>query len=191
EPVVIAAGYSPEVLFIDALHGDIRRTLTLKDFGHVNRLAVSPGSKRLAVAGNPHVRVFEVQGAPSSDPVGTYEGHKNNVTAVGFESTAGRWLYTGSEDGTIRIWDTRSQKCELCHENAGAFNRTAVHSVDLHPNQVELLAGDGEGKVILWDLKANKVRLTLAPEEGVPVRSVCIAPDAKMAVCANHEGTCY
>lgn len=193
EPLLIAGGYSPEVVFLDAARAEVRRTLVLQDFGHVNRLAVSPGKPRLAVAGNPHVRLYELQGAPTAQAICSYEGHTNNVTDIGFEAS-NRWLYTGSEDGTIRVWDNRAQKCQLCYENAGSngiFARTAINSVDLHPNQVELVAGDEQGKVIVWDLSANRVRRTLIPEEGVPVRCVCVAPDAQVVVCANHEGTCY
>jgi len=193
DPLLIAGGYSPELRFLDAHRGDVRRTLDLQDYGHVNRLAVSPGAQRVAVAGNPYVRCFEIQEALSSascDPVCSYEGHKSNVGAMGFEAS-GKWLYTGSEDGTIRVWDCRANKCQLCYHNHGMFDQVPVHSVDLHPNQVELIAGDNQGRVLVWDLVANRVRRTLIPEQGVPVRSVCVAPDAKVVVCVNHEGTCY
>jgi len=190
DPILIAGGYSPEVRFLDATRGDTQRTLILQDFGHVNRLAVSPGGQHVAVAGNPLVRLYEIRGAPSSSPAVSFSGHKNNVTAVGFEA-ANRWLYTSSEDGTMCIWDRRSEKCELTYENNGFFDRTAVHSADLHPNQVELIAGDNHGKVLVWDLIGNRIRRTLIPEEGVPVRSVSISPDGRTVVCANHGGTCY
>jgi WD40 repeat protein len=36
----------------------------------------------------------------------TYEAHTNNVTAVGFQCD-GKWMYSGSEDGTVKIWDIR------------------------------------------------------------------------------------
>lgn len=192
EPLLIAGGYCPDVRFLDAHTGEVKRTLTLKDYGHVNRLAVSTGAQHLAVAGNPQVRCYDIlaRNSCSSDPICSYQGHTNNVGAMGFE-VDGRWLYTGSEDGTIRVWDSRTQKCQLCYENHGLFERVSIHSVDLHPNQVELIAGDNQGKVLVWDLTGNRIRRTLIPEEGVPVRSVCIAPDAKLVVCANHEGTCY
>jgi len=193
DPILIAGGYCPDLRFLDAFTGEVKRTLSLgQDYGHVNRLAVSPQAQRLAVAGNPRVRLYDIQGqsSSSSSPVCSYEGHTNNVGAMGFEDREG-WLYTGSEDGTIRVWDCRTQKCQLCYENHGMFERVAIHSVDLHPNQVELIAGDNQGKVLVWDLTANRVRRTLIPEEGVPIKSVCISPDAKLVVGANHDGTCY
>ena len=35
-----------------------------------------------------------------------YDGISKNVTAVGFCDN-GKWMYTGGEDGTARIWDLR------------------------------------------------------------------------------------
>eukprot|EP00929_Paragymnodinium_shiwhaense_P074977 TRINITY_DN38343_c0_g1_i2.p1 TRINITY_DN38343_c0_g1~~TRINITY_DN38343_c0_g1_i2.p1 ORF type:complete len:259 (-),score=33.65 TRINITY_DN38343_c0_g1_i2:2-778(-) len=191
DPLLIAGGYCSELRFLDALRGDLRHTVTVQDFSHVNRLAVSSDVHHLAVAGNPNVRLFDMKSGPPSMHIGQLEGHINNVTAVGFEAIGGRWLYTGSEDGTMRVWDCRTRKCQLTFENDAIFDRTAIHSVELHPNQVELIAGDNQGKVMIWDLQANRIRQTLIPEDGVPVRSVCVSPDGRVAVCANHEGTCY
>lgn len=36
----------------------------------------------------------------------SYDGHTSNVTGLGFQDE-GKWMYTGSEDGTIKIWDLR------------------------------------------------------------------------------------
>mmetsp|Transcript_97345 Transcript_97345/g.261588 ORF Transcript_97345/g.261588 Transcript_97345/m.261588 type:complete len:215 (-) Transcript_97345:96-740(-) len=91
----------------------------------------------------------------------------------------------------MRLWDTRTLKCSLCHEGAGSFDRPAVHAADLHPNQNELIGGDAQGKVIVWDLAADKIRRTFIPDEGVPIRSLSVAPDARTLACANHEGMCY
>ena len=51
------------------------------------------------------MRLFEVN-TSNPQPVSSYDGHTGNVTAVGFEQH-GRWMYTGSEDGTVKIWDLR------------------------------------------------------------------------------------
>ncbi len=45
----------------------VRRTLVLQDYGHVNRIVVSPNSKRIAIAGNPHVRLYDIEGRGNED----------------------------------------------------------------------------------------------------------------------------
>jgi len=39
-----------------------------------------------------------------------------NVTAVSFHNE-GKWLVTGSEDGTIRIWDLRNSSLHRTYDN--------------------------------------------------------------------------
>jgi WD40 repeat protein len=36
----------------------------------------------------------------------SFDGHTTNVTSLGFQRE-GKWMYTGSEDGTVKIWDLR------------------------------------------------------------------------------------
>jgi WD40 repeat protein len=93
----------------------------------VRRLA--DASARAAAAGNPAIRLFEVN-TNNPQPITSFEGHTNNVTAVGFERD-GRWMYSGSEDGTVKIWDLRASGFQREYESRGAVN-----SVVLHPNQV-------------------------------------------------------
>ena len=51
------------------------------------------------------MRLYEVNGTNPS-PLINFEGHTANVTTVGFQKN-GKWLYSGSEDGSIKIWDLR------------------------------------------------------------------------------------
>ena len=36
----------------------------------------------------------------------SFDGHTGNVTALGFHRD-GQWMFTGSEDKTIKLWDLR------------------------------------------------------------------------------------
>lgn len=42
----------------------------------------------------------------STSPVINFEGINKNVTSVGFHEE-GKWMYTGMEEGSVRIWDLR------------------------------------------------------------------------------------
>lgn len=48
----------------------------------VNCLKITPDKQYLAAAGNPHVRLFEINSQNSSAVV-SYDGHTTNVTDVG------------------------------------------------------------------------------------------------------------
>lgn len=85
------------------------------------------------------------------NPVMNYEMVFKNVTSVGFQED-GKWMYTGGEDCSARIWDLRSRNLQ-CQR---IFQVSApVNCVRLHPNQSELVVGDQSGVIHLWDLKTD------------------------------------
>ena len=128
--VLATAGYDHTVRFWEATRGICYRTLQYAD-SQVNKLEITPDKRYLAAAGNPHIRLFEVNTA-NPTPVASYDGHTGNVTAVGFEKE-GRWMYSGSDDGTVKIWDIRAAGHQREYESRGAVTCAA-----LHPNGVEL-----------------------------------------------------
>ena len=100
----------------------------------VNRLEITSNKQLLAAAGNPHIRIFEVN-SNAPQPVASYDGHTGNVTAVGFQKDS-KWMFSGSEDGTVKIWDLRAPGFQREYASRGGVN-----SVVLHPNQGELISG--------------------------------------------------
>mmetsp|Transcript_3055 Transcript_3055/g.3865 ORF Transcript_3055/g.3865 Transcript_3055/m.3865 type:complete len:315 (-) Transcript_3055:888-1832(-) len=184
--ILATAGYDHNINFWEASTGKCYRTVQYPD-SQVNVLQVSPDKMLLAAAGNPHVRLFETN-TSNGNPLLSFEGHTNNVTALGFQSDA-RWIYTGSEDGTIKIFDMRTAVCQRNYEIKG---KIAVNTVALHPNQAQLISGDQNGCVRVWDLVANKCLAEVAPQnEDIAIRSVSVSSDGKMIVAANNVGNCF
>ena len=68
----------------------------------MNRLEITPDKQFLAAAGNPMIRLYEINNAANHQPVLTLEGHAGSVTSLGFQRD-GRYLYSGSEDGTVKL----------------------------------------------------------------------------------------
>lgn len=131
--VLATAGYDHTIRFWEATSGICYRTLQYAD-SQVNKLEITTDKKYLAAAGNPHIRLFEVN-SNNPQPVHSFEGHQTNVTAVGFQKDS-KWMYSGSEDGTVKIWDLRAPGVQREYASRGAVN-----SVVLHPNQGELISG--------------------------------------------------
>ncbi|KAH0584032.1 RNase P and RNase MRP subunit, variant 2 [Termitomyces sp. 'cryptogamus'] len=108
-----------------------------------------------------------------------------NVTSVSFHSE-GKWLVTGSEDGTIKIWDLRSSQLHRTYDNSAPVN-----DVCIHPNQGELISCDQAGSIKQWDLSDNICSHELTPAGNVPIRSVTLASDGSCLVAGNNKGQCY
>jgi WD40 repeat protein len=62
-------------------------------------------------AGFQHIRMYDLN-SNNPNPVVNYEGVSKNVTAVGFQED-GKWMFTGGEDGTAKIWDLRSRNLQV------------------------------------------------------------------------------
>eukprot|EP00201_Polytomella_parva_P022602 CAMPEP_0175044812 /NCGR_PEP_ID=MMETSP0052_2-20121109/4037_1 /TAXON_ID=51329 ORGANISM="Polytomella parva, Strain SAG 63-3" /NCGR_SAMPLE_ID=MMETSP0052_2 /ASSEMBLY_ACC=CAM_ASM_000194 /LENGTH=315 /DNA_ID=CAMNT_0016308197 /DNA_START=125 /DNA_END=1072 /DNA_ORIENTATION=- len=180
--VLATAGYDHTIRFWEATSGICYRTLQYAD-SQVNKLEISADKTQIAAAGNGQIRIFDVN-SNDTQPVSTYD-HPGNVTAVGFQKDS-KWMYSGGEDGTVRVWDLRAPDCQRMYES-----RAAVNSVMLHPNQGELLSGDQTGHIRVWDLTANACSCELVPEVGTAVRSLTVALDGSLVVAANNNGICY
>ncbi|KAF5193487.1 Target of rapamycin complex subunit lst8 [Thalictrum thalictroides] len=126
--ILATAGYDHTIRFWEAKSGRCYRTIQYPD-SQVNRLEITPDKQYPSAAGNPHIRLFEVN-SNSPQPVMSYGSHTSNVMAVGFQCD-GNWMYSGSEDGTVKIWDLRAPGCQREYES-----RATVNTVVLHPNQM-------------------------------------------------------
>eukprot|EP01096_Ripella_sp_DP13-Kostka_P002250 TRINITY_DN13019_c0_g1_i1.p1 TRINITY_DN13019_c0_g1~~TRINITY_DN13019_c0_g1_i1.p1 ORF type:complete len:320 (-),score=106.20 TRINITY_DN13019_c0_g1_i1:206-1141(-) len=183
--ILATAGYDHTIRFWEAPSGACYRTIALNSDSQVNQLKITPDKQYIAAAGNPHVRLFESAGN-NSNPITSFDGHTSNITALGFQRD-GKWMFTGSEDSTVKIWDLRAPGSQR------EFNcESPINSVSLHPNQMELLVGLQNGTVRIYDLaKGPAFKHSVAPGGEVAIRSVAFAPNGKFAVAANNNGTLF
>lgn len=88
-------------------------------------------------------------------------------------------MVTSSEDGTVKIWETRSGTVQRSYSHG-----CPVNDVVIHPNQGEIISCDRGGSVRIWDLAENNCSHQLIPEEDVSVSSVTVASDGS-TLCAG------
>mgnify|MGYP001940172141 FL=1 len=195
--VLVTAGYDHTIRFWEAWSGLCSHTIQYSD-SQVNRLAISPNKRLLAVAGHGVVRLYDCNASGTSishhdaagrginvAPLSTFEGHTGNVTSIAWHCD-GKWLVSGGEDGTLKIWDTRTSRAQRVYDH-----KAPVNDVVIHPNQGELASCDQNGSVKIWDLGENGCSHELVPEEEVPMRSVSIASDGSCLVAANNKGRVF
>lgn len=209
--VLATAGYDHTIRFWEAASGTCNRTVKYPDsvrarayprvrywltvcayltlslsfsLQQVNCLQIAPDKRYIAAAGNPHIRLFEIN---SNNPnhVTSYDGHTGNVTCVGFQRHS-KWMYSCSDDGTIKIWDLRAPGCQRNYDAGVPLN-----SVVLHPNQAELLVGDQNGAIRTYDLTANAMSVKLTPGGEAGIRSVDVVRDGSAVVASNNEGKVF
>ena len=78
----------------------------------------------------------------------TYKGHKNMVRTLSVEPK-GQFLASGSDDGTVKIWEIQTG---YCHKTF-VFGKTIIQSVAWCPNSsLSLLAVAFENKVCIYNI---------------------------------------
>ncbi|KAH8829511.1 WD40 repeat-like protein [Flagelloscypha sp. PMI_526] len=183
--ILVTGSYDHEIRFWEAWSGICSRTIARTgEPGQVNRLAISPDKQFLAAAIHKKVNIYEI-GKTANEPYTTFEGHTMNVTSLCFHSEC-KWLATGSEDGTIKIWDLRSSSLQRTYVNGPPVNDICVY-----PNQGELISCDQAGSIKQWDLTENICSHELTPAGDTPIRSVTIGHDGGCLVAGNNKGKCF
>ena len=173
--LIITAGYDHTIRFWDVLQGTCLATLQHNE-SQVNSLTISPDKKYLVVAGNPNVRIFDIEETLSTAALASttspdfsastaniqakniIQSHSGNVTSTGFPAS-GNWMFTASTDGTLKIWDFPGLKCQ---KEIG--NKFAINKAILHPNQAEIIIADESGCIKVLDLLKGTFTIEMVQE---------------------------
>lgn len=118
-----------------------------------------------------------------SPEVAVQVGHRKEVLAVAF-SPGGETVYSGSRDGTLKIWDAVSGHLK----QTLALLDTQVSSCAVSPDGTTAATSGSDPSIRLWDLRAGRLRASI-PDAGTPPRVLAFSPDGKSLACAGRDGT--
>ncbi|KAL3087749.1 hypothetical protein niasHT_029513 [Heterodera trifolii] len=149
-PMLVSAAMDATIRIWDVASQKQLEALPYKE-SQVNNICITPDGAQLLVGAWQNIRFYDLQ-CPTAQGLHTFSVHEKNVTSVGFQ-VDGAWMYTGGEDCMAKIWDMRNN--QLNCQRIFQVN-TPVHSVVLHPNQVELIVADSTGAIYLWDLRSDR-----------------------------------
>ena len=110
-------------------------------------------------------------------------GHYASVGSVAF-SPDGTRIVSGSDDGTVRIWDA-----ETGEETAIlSGHKDGLESVAYSPDGTRIVSGSDDGTMRIWDAEIGKEKVILKGHEK-EVLSVAFSPDGKHIISGSNDGT--
>jgi WD40 repeat protein len=109
-------------------------------------LAVSPGGKRVAVAGKDGtVRLLD---GTTGRETATLTGHAGAVNAIAFNNEDGKKLVTAGEDNTVRVWDTATNRPSAVLKG----HTGPVKAVAIIPDGSVIVSGSADKSVKVWEV---------------------------------------
>jgi len=115
----------------------------------------------------------------------TLSGHEGAVRSVAYSSD-GQLLVSGSDDGTVRIWDTRTGDEVLLPRRS---DNGWVISVDFARNNKWVAFGTQAGVVCIWEVKSSHASHRQLSGHSDSVTCVAFAPDCSRLASASRDHT--
>jgi WD40 repeat protein len=112
------------------------------------------------------------------------QGHEGRVVWSVALSRDGKTIVSGSQDGTVRLWDTSGKAIGQPFKG----HKDGVYSVAFSPDGKMIVSGGNDGTVHLWDKQGKAIGQSFKGHEGM-VLSVAFSPDGKKIVSGSSDGT--
>ncbi len=142
--------------------------------------AFSPDGRVLAACVGDVIRLWDM---PQGFERSRLPAHEAPVTSVAY-SPDGRYIVTGSEDGTARLWDVATSEPLVCLET----EEGQVLTVAFAPDGRTVATGHSDKTIRLWSVPAGKL-VTQWVANGAAVHALVFSRDGKTLLSASAGGS--
>jgi WD40 repeat protein len=126
----------------DAVTGEQR--FKWKQRGWIRGLKFAPDGKTLAAGAGRTVKVWDL--TTGEERATLAKGHRETIFTLAY-SPDGRFLATGSKDGSVRFWDLTTGR-----DRAFRWKIGEVHALAFAPDGMTAAAGGEHGDIVVWDV---------------------------------------
>ncbi len=147
--------------------------------GGVNKLAIHPNGKLLALAGSDVVELWDLS---SRTRQGELRGHTRWIFCVAF-SPDGKRLATGGWDRTIRLGDLKRRELERILYGHEGF----VTGLAFSPDGTRLASTSEDRSIRLWDCSTGRPAATVHGHEAF-LQTVAFRPDGREFATGGDDG---
>ncbi|KAF4464585.1 WD40 repeat [Fusarium albosuccineum] len=138
------------------------------------------------------LRVFLSRGQPwnnlalSSDGthLQTFKGHRSQIKSMAFSSD-NTLLASGSEDHTVKIWNSATGECL---QTLGEDYDESVHRVAFSPDDSQLASVFRDGTTRIWNLYMDN-RLQTIEKDDRAISALAFSPDDTMLASASSDSS--
>ncbi|KAJ5574335.1 uncharacterized protein N7459_008762 [Penicillium hispanicum] len=122
-----------------------------------------------------------------------FQGHNRQVHRLAFNPHLASWLLSGSQDGTIRMWDLRSASANRGASTCGSKhvyqgNSDAIRDVRWSPSDgVVFATASDSGAIQMWDSRRTAAPLLRIAAHDRPCFAVDWHPDGKHIVSGGTD----
>ncbi|PYH78380.1 WD40 repeat-like protein, partial [Aspergillus uvarum CBS 121591] len=159
----LAVCYRGIACLIDVKSGTFSPTVrpsATKPFGRIDSpITCSPDGKSFAIAANCSVDLWDVSTWTRRR---TLQGHSGSVTTITFAHDS-KTLATGSEDGTIRVWNPIDGTCTNVMVIEGDFHY--IHCLFFSVDNSTIISLSGRVTISLWDVSNGALKAERKKED--------------------------
>ncbi|KAH0789049.1 WD40 repeat-like protein [Histomonas meleagridis] len=145
--------------------------------GNIKAICFIPGTENLLSGGsNGRIVLWDVT---HQSQIGQFIGHKGRVWTI---ATCPQYAVSGSADGTIKIWDTKTMSIA----SALGVEGNDIYAVDIDNLGSKVISGGFDRSINLWDVKTGSIISTIKGHKG-PVTSLCLDSSGNLAISGGKD----